>query len=375
MAIFTASIMARSWASLPKSSGLGVGIAEKLLSWYRENQRELPWRQTRDPYAIWVSEIMLHQTQVTTALPYYRRFLARFPTVFDLAQALLEEVLKAWEGLGYYARARNMHCAAQSIVAEFGGRIPDGYDALRRLPGIGDYTAGAILSIAFGQDRAAVDGNVLRVLSRVLHVTTDIADPATKRQIETLAAHLLPPGEAGDFNQALMDLGATVCLPRRPRCLICPLPTVCAANQLGIQELLPVRAPKKPAPHYQVAAAVIWRNGQGGEFLIAQRLPKGLLGGLWEFPGGKQEAGESLPDCLKREIREELGFGIAVGDLLVVVEHAYTHFRITMHTFHCCPQEGEPQTIGVAAWRWIMLDQVGDFAFSAADHKIIAALK
>lgn len=354
---------------------MSAQITASLLTWYRQNKRDLPWRQTRDPYTIWVSEIMLHQTQVTTVLPYYQRFLARFPTVFDLAQAPLADVLKAWEGLGYYARARNLRQAAQRIVAEHDGRIPDDAAALRKLPGVGGYTAGAILSIAYGHDCAAVDGNVLRVLSRVLHVTTDIADPATRREIESAAARLLPPGEAGDFNQALMDLGATICLPRRPRCLLCPLSATCEANKLGIQELLPVRTPKKPVPHYQVAAAVIWRNGQGGEFLIAQRLPKGLLGGLWEFPGGKQEPGEALPDCLRREIREELGFGIAVGELLTVVEHGYTHFRITMHAFHCHPLEGEPQTIGVADWRWITLDQVGDFAFSAADHKIIAALR
>lgn len=354
---------------------MSAEIRENLLAWYRQNKRDLPWRQARDPYVIWVSEIMLHQTQVTTVLPYYQHFLARFPTVFDLAQAPLADVLKAWEGLGYYARARNLHQAAQRIVAEHGGRVPDDDAALLKLPGVGGYTAGAILSIAYGRNRAAVDGNVLRVLSRVLHVTTDIADPATRREIESAATRLLPPGEAGDFNQALMDLGATTCLPRRPRCLLCPLSTICEANKLGIQELLPVRAPKKPVPHYQVAAAVIWRNDQGGEFLIAQRLPKGLLGGLWEFPGGKQELGEALPDCLRREICEELGFGITVGELLTVVEHAYTHFRITMHAFHCHRQEGEPQIIGVADWRWIMLDQVGDFAFSAADHKIIAALR
>ena len=346
-----------------------AGITERLLAWYQEQGRDLPWRGRRDPYAIWVAEIMLHQTQVATVRPYYQRFLARFPTLADLAQAPVAQS----GGLRYYR-------AAQRIMAEYGGRLPQSWDALRRLPGVGDYTAGAILSIAYGQDHPALDGNVRRVLSRLCHITTDAADPATKRQLEEIARDLLPSGQAGEFNQALMDLGATICKPRRPACPIRPLAQSCEANRRairwrGIQELLPVRAPRKPVPHYQVAAAVAWRDGRGGEFLIAQRLYTGLLGGLWEFPGGKQEPGETLPDCLRREIGEELGMEIGVGDLLTIVEHAYTHFRITMHAFHCCLLAGQPQAIGVADWRWITLDQVEQFAFSAADHKIIAALR
>ncbi len=350
-------------------------ITEQLLAWYREHGRGLPWRRRRDPYAVWVSEVMLHQTQVATVLPYYQRFLERFPTLADLAQAPLDDILKVWEGLGYYARARNLHYAARRILAEHGGQFPDNWDTLRKLPGIGDYTAGAILSIAYGQDYPALDGNVRRVLSRLFHITVHAADAATKRHLYEIASSLLPPGQAGEFNQALMDLGATICTPRRPHCSICPLAQSCEACCLGIQELLPVRAPRKPVPHYEVAAAVTWRNGRGGEFLIAQRLYRGLLGGLWEFPGGKQEAGETLPDCLRREIREELGLEIGVDEPLTVVEHAYTHFRITLHAFHCCLLAGQPQAIGVADWRWITLEQVDQFAFSAADHKIIAALR
>ena len=350
-------------------------ITAQLLAWYGAHRRELPWRQTRDPYAIWVSEIMLHQTQVATVLPYYRRFLARFPTVSALAAASLDDVLKQWEGLGYYARARHLHAAAQRIVREHGGRIPHTWEALARLPGVGVYTAGAILSIAYGQDRPAVDGNVRRVLSRVFQVTTTLGDPETERELERHAWALLPAGRAGEFNQALMDLGATICTPRRPSCLLCPLTGGCAAYRLGIQELLPVRKPRRVVPHYQVAAAVIWRGAARDEFLIAQRLPKGLLGGLWEFPGGKQEPGEALPEALRREIREELGVEIAVGEPLTVAEHAYTHFAITLHAFHCAILSGEPRAVQVAAWRWITLDQVDECAFSAADHKIIAALR
>jgi len=353
---------------------MNAPIAEQLLAWYDRNGRELPWRQTRDPYAIWVSEIMLHQTQVTTARPYYERFLRRFPTLPALAQAPLDDVLKAWEGLGYYGRARNLHAAARRMAAEHGGRVPDDLAALRALPGIGEYTAGAILSIAYGQDLPAVDGNARRVLSRLFAITAEIGAADTQRTLARLAAESLPRGRAGDWNQAVMDLGATICVPKRPRCLACPLASACAAYRLGIQETLPAAAPRRATPHYQVAAGVIWQSPARERFLVAQRRPQGLLGGLWEFPGGKQEDGETLPECLRREIAEELALEIAVGALLTVVQHAYTHFRITMHTFDCLAVGAEPQSLQVADWRWITLSQVGEFAFSAADHKIIAAL-
>ena len=349
-------------------------IADLLLAWYERNGRELPWRRTRDPYAIWVSEIMLHQTQVATAMPYYERFLRRFPTLAALAEAPLDDVLKAWEGLGYYGRARNLHAAARKMAEEHGGRVPNDLAALRALPGIGEYTAGAILSIAYGQDAPAVDGNARRVLSRLFAVAEDIGAPATQRALADLATGVLPAGRAGAYNQALMDLGATLCLPRRPRCLACPLVSACAAYAQGLQEALPARAPRRAVPHYQIAAGVIWQSPARERFLIAQRRPEGLLGGLWEFPGGKQEDGETLPECLKREIAEELALEIQVGELLTIVQHAYTHFRITMHTFDCLATGAEPQSLQVADWRWIALDQVSEFAFSTADHKIIAAL-
>ena len=350
-------------------------LSQVLLAWYDGFGRDLPWRRTRDPYAIWVSEIMLHQTQVITAIPFYQRFLSLFPTVEHLAEATLDRVLKAWEGMGYYARARNLYAAARRVMSEYGGRVPDAWEQLVDLPGVGDYTAGAILSIAYGQDRAAVDGNVRRVLSRVFHVTDEITSPQAQRRIQEIATGLLPSGRAGDFNQALMDLGATICGPRQPRCLLCPLTAFCQAHRMGIQAELPVRAPRKAVPHYEVAAAVIWRDRQHRVFLVAQRPLEGLLGGLWEFPGGKREDGETFSRCLRREIEEELGLGIEVGRRLTVVQHGYTHFRITMHTFHAYPVHGEPQAIEVADWRWITLDQVGMLPFSAADHKVIAALR
>ncbi|UCC63922.1 MAG: A/G-specific adenine glycosylase [Anaerolineae bacterium] len=347
-------------------------LAARLLAWYADHRRDLPWRRTRDPYQIWVAEVMLQQTQVATAIPYYERFLARLPTVGALAATSLDEVLKLWEGLGYYARARNLHAAARKVVTEFGGQVPDTMADLRSLPGVGRYTAGAILSIAYGQDVPALDGNARRVLSRLFAVEEDVTRGAGQRRLWALAEDLLPLDRAGDLNQALMDLGATLCTPRAPLCKECPLAESCHAHRLGQEERFPVRRPRRPLPHYEIAAGVIW-NGQG-QFLIAQRRLDGMLGGLWEFPGGKREPGETLKDCLRRELAEELDVEVAVGAPLTVVQHAYTHFRITMHAFHCRIVSGQPRALGCADWQWIALDDVPRFAFSAADHQIIAAL-
>lgn len=344
-----------------------------LLAWYADQRRDLPWRQTRDPYHIWVAEVMLQQTQVATVMPYYACFLARFPTVTALAAASLDEVLKLWEGLGYYARARHLHAAARQVIAEHGGRVPDTSEELLSLPGVGRYTAGAILSIAYGQDVPALDGNVRRVLSRLFAIEEDVTRGAGRRRLQMLAEGLLLPGRAGDLNQALMDLGAMVCTPRAPQCAACPLAGDCQAHQMGQETRFPIRRPRRAVPHYEVAAGVVWRAD--GRFLVARRPLDGLLGGLWEFPGGKQQPGETLQDCLRRELAEELGIEVAVGELLTAVRHAYTHFRITLHAFHCRIVTGQPQALGCADWRWIDLDGVSELAFAAADHQVIAALR
>lgn len=352
---------------------LGDDLAARLLTWYDDHRRDLPWRRTHNSYHIWVAEVMLQQTQVATAIPYFERFLARFPTVEVLAAASLDEVLKLWEGLGYYARARHLHAAARQVVSEFGGQVPDTMDDLLSLPGVGRYTAGAILSIAYGQDVPALDGNVRRVFSRLLAIKEDVTRGAGQRRLWALAKKLLPPGQAGDFNQSLMDLGAMVCTPRAALCGQCPLAEDCQARKLGQQEQFPLRPPRRALPHYDIAAGVVW-NDQG-DFLIAQRPLDGMLGGLWEFPGGKQEPGETLQDCLRRELLEELDIEVAVGELLTVVKHAYTHFSITMHVFHCRIVAGRPRALGCAGWCWVTLDDLSRFAFSAADHQVIAALR
>ncbi len=347
-------------------------IRLRTLNWYHHNRRDLPWRGESDPYRIWVSEVMLQQTQVNTVIPYYRRFLAAFPTVHALAAALQEDVLKQWEGLGYYARARNLHRAAKEIVQQWNGHLPATFAQLRTLPGFGNYTAGAVASIAFDQPVPAVDGNVKRVLARLFAIEDNITKGAGARQVKDLAAELVDPESPGDWTQALMELGATLCLPRSPKCLLCPVNDMCQGRRLGLAHELPKKPAKKALPHFDVTAAVI-QNGD--QLLIARRPLEGMLGGLWEFPGGKQEAGETLPACLQREIKEELGVEIQVSRPVITVKHSYTHFKITLHAFYCRLIEGAPQALGVADWRWVGLQEINQFPFARTDLKIIEALQ
>jgi A/G-specific adenine glycosylase len=352
-------------------------LQSRILDWYRQHRREMPWRGEVDPYKIWVSEVMLQQTQVTTVIPYYERFLARFPTVEALAEASLAEVLKLWEGLGYYARGRNLHKAAREIVEKYDGRLPDNYDGLRQLPGFGAYTAGAVASIAFGEAVAAVDGNVKRVISRLFAIEDDITSKAGLAQINQHAAELARTADVpADWTQALMELGATLCTPTRPRCLLCPAGNgLCQAQVQGLAEVIPVKPKRKQVPHYEVAAGIIYQDETRERFLIAQRPLDGMLGGLWEFPGGKQEAGESLPECLRREIQEELGMDIEVAEQVTTVQHGFTHFSITLHAFAALWQKGEPQSIGVVDWAWVTLADLDQYAFAKTDRQIIKVLR
>jgi A/G-specific adenine glycosylase len=291
----------------------------------------------------------------------------RFPTLEALAGASEQEVLKVWEGLGYYSRARNLHRAARQVMQTLAGKIPEDIEGLKKLPGIGRYTAGAIASIAFGKDAPALDGNIRRVLARVFNVSVPARSPEGERQLWALAAETLPRGRAGDYNQALMDLGSSICTPRSPACLICPIASFCQARALGIQETLPLLEGRPVTPHYTVTAAVIYR---GGLVLIALRPPNGLLGGLWEFPGGKVEPDETLEEGLRREIIEELGVPIQVGELIGVYQHAYTHFKITLHAFRCQMNDHIPQALQASEIRWVTPQELGSFPMGKIDRKI-----
>jgi A/G-specific adenine glycosylase len=344
-----------------------------LIAWFEANKEPLPWRANRTPYTVWISEIMLQQTQVATVIPYYERFLARFPDVHTLAEAPLDDVLKLWEGLGYYSRARNLHRAAHIIVTEHGGELPADPNVLRRLPGIGPYTANAVASLAFGIDVPVLDGNVIRILTRLCDIPDDIRSPATRQALWQIAGELVPAGKAAAWNEGLMELGRRLCTPKAPRCKECPLAEGCQARAKGVQAERPVRSRKARTPHHIVTAAVIWR-GEDSRVLIAQRPHDKMLGGLWEFPGGKCASGETLQECLQREIREELGIEIAVGGQLARIKHAYSHFRITLYAFMCTLVEGEPQPLGCADFAWAALDELDGYAFPVTDQKIIAAL-
>ena len=349
-----------------------------LLAWWDAGHADLPWRRAGDAYGVWVAEVMLQQTQIATVIPYYTRWMARFPTVETLATASLDDVLKMWEGLGYYSRARNLHAAAGIVARKYGGRLPDTVSNLMQLPGIGRYTAGAIASIAYGVAAPILDGNVIRVLSRLYDIEQDVTQPATRNRLWHLAGELVPPERPGDFNEALMELGQAICLPQNPRCLICPLHPHCLARQRGTQLERPVRPPRKRTPHYDVVAAIIWREGKParhGEFLITQRPHDGLLGGLWEFPGGKVEPGESLTEAIRREVQEELAVDVITGSFLIEIAHAYTHYRITLHAFHAAYAGGEIAHLGVIDHAWVTLDNLDRFAFAVTDRKIIDQLR
>ncbi len=348
-------------------------LAKALLEWYDQNARELPWRSTISPYRTWVSEVMLQQTQVETVIPYFNEWMKRFPDVESLAAADQQEVLSLWEGLGYYSRARNLHRAAQQIMEKRDGKLPESVEDLRKLPGIGPYTAAAIASIAFNADVAAVDGNIRRVLSRYFDVTDPARSSEGEKKIWALAQENLPKGRAGDFNQALMDLGSAICLPKNPDCEHCPLAEACIANRLGIQNERPVKLPRQQIPHVTVTAAVIRRNGH---VLLAQRPSKGLLGGLWEFPGGTlEDSDRDLESCLKREVMEELGVVIKVSDSFGQYNHAYTHFKISLFAFFCEIRDGqEPQALASDDLVWVGLDELVNYPMGKVDRMIATRL-
>jgi A/G-specific adenine glycosylase len=346
-------------------------LRQELRSWYAQMGRDLPWRQTRDPYRIWISEIMLQQTQVKTVLPYYHRWLQTFPTLEALAAANLQQVLTPRQGLGYYARVRNLHRCAQEIVQQHGGIFPEDKKAVLALPGIGRTTAGGILSAAFNQPVAILDGNVKRVLARIIGLSVPPAK--ANKQLWQLSETLLDPQHPRDFNQAMMDLGATVCTPQNPSCLLCPWQKHCHAFKFNLQSEIPMSETRSPIPHKLIGVAVIWNSRH--EILIDQRKQDGLLGGLWEFPGGKIEPGETVAACIQREIREELGIEIEVGDHLITVDHAYSHFRVSLHVHHCRHVKGVPQPLECDRVRWVTLDELDQFPFPKANVKIIEALR
>jgi A/G-specific adenine glycosylase len=340
-----------------------IKIQTLLIRWFDKNKRDLPWRKTRNPYAVWVSEIMLQQTQVDTVIPYYQRFLKAFPTVKILARSNLAKVLKVWEGLGYYSRARNLHQASRIIVKDFGNKIPGNLKDLLGLPGIGRYTAGAILSIAFDKKAAVLDGNVKRVLSRLFAVSGDPAKGKTEGLLWSLSESLVPEDRASSFNQALMDLGATVCTPKAPQCPRCPLQTFCKGRLWGDPEQYPSPKAKRVIPHIDGVSAVIMKDGKA---LLIRRALKGLLGGLWEFPSWETEEKQSssLRIRLRNCIKKEMGMNVKIRKSLGVFRQTFSHFKLTLHVYYC---EGGNETV---KGKWIPIQKLRLLPMSRIHRKI-----
>lgn len=345
---------------------------KKLVPWYGTHHRKLPWRENRNPYPIWISEVMLQQTQVKTVIPYFLNFIHRFPTLADLAQADLESVLKMWEGLGYYARARNFHKAANIISKDLNKVIPDDVAQFKKLPGVGDYIGAAVLSIAFGQPFAVVDGNVKRVLARMYCIQHPVNKPSSHSYFKEYADRLLDKKDPGTYNQAVMELGALICTPKNVQCPACPVSEFCSAFLSDKVDKFPTRVTAKKVPFYSLAVGIVRKNGR---VLITRRKLDGLLGGLWEFPGGKLEKYEDAQSACIREIKEETGITVQIESYLTTIHHAYTHFKIQMDVFYCNYIKGSICLDGPIDYKWIRLKDIDKFAFPKANLKFIPLVK
>lgn len=315
---------------------------------------------------------MLQQTRVDQATPYYHRFMEVFPTVQDLAEADQQQVLKAWEGLGYYSRARNLHYAARQVADELNGRVPESYKELLKLKGIGPYTAAAVSSIAFNEGQAAVDGNVIRVITRLFGVEEDVRKTQTRKQVQELADELIDPDRPGDHNQAMMELGSQVCTPSSPDCAHCPVQVHCEAYRSVSTDRIPYKSSAKKRPHKQIGAGII--HNDKGEVLIALRPEDAMLGGLWEFPGGKKEENEEIRDTVARELKEELGVEVQVTREFMILDHAYSHFTITLHAWLCTIRSGEPYAKSSQQIRWVRIEELPEYPFPKANKALTEKL-
>jgi A/G-specific adenine glycosylase len=344
-----------------------------LLTWYSENKRTLPWRENQDPYRVWVSEIMLQQTRVDTVIPYFERFTALFPTLHDLAYADEEKVLKAWEGLGYYSRVRNLQTAVREVCETYGGKVPDSPKEIAALKGVGPYTAGAVLSIAYGIPEPAVDGNVMRVLSRILLIDEDISKPKTRKLFENAVCELISHEDPSSFNQGLMELGALICTPKSPACLLCPMRELCKGFEEGKQHELPVKLGKTKVRSAKMAAGILF--GNDGRLLIHKRPSEGLLANMWEFPN-TEYAGENKHaeiNALEGYVEEHFDSKVFLEDKAGYIEHVFSHLKWEIQVW-----QGKVKTEAEALpgdWKWVSVDELDVYPFPVSHQKIIRLVK
>ena len=344
-------------------------LAMQLLDWYYQSARDLPWRADKDAYKIWVSEIMLQQTRVEAVKNYYTRWMERFPTPAVLAEASEQEVLTYWQGLGYYSRARNLLAGVREVCADYGGRVPDDQVAIQRLPGVGEYTAGAIASIAYDLPAPAIDGNVLRIFSRLFCLEGDISKLATKREVKRLVHKHMSVQYPGDFNQALMDLGAMVCIPRRPRCEICPLTNQCEAYAREVEDMLPVKSPKKAPELVRLAAGLVLKDGS---YLVHQRPATGMLAKMWEFPTVELAEGEDLVERLQAGLSREFMQDVRVGESVVHYIHTFSHRKWDISFYQCKWLAGQELP---AAACWLSSAELTSVPWAGPHHKVALAYK
>tara|TARA_Y100001934_G_C12385631_1_gene795462 strand:- start:10358 stop:11419 length:1062 start_codon:yes stop_codon:yes gene_type:complete len=342
-------------------------IGQNIISWYKIKRRDLPFRNTKNPYKIWISEVMLQQTQVQTVIPYYNKWVKKYPTILSIKDASEDDLLKMWEGLGFYQRCINFQNAVKIIIKKNKGRFPKKYNDFKSLPGVGEYTAGAVFSIAFNKPYPAIDTNAIRVTSRIIGIKK--LTKFNRNRIKNFLDKILLLSSPNQFNQGLMDLGAAICTPKNPKCHKCPISKFCKANFYKNPQFYPMKIKKKIKPHYIVVAGIIWRD----EFFYIQKRRKDkMLGGLWEFPGGKVKKGENLFKALKREINEECGFIPIIKNKIGSIEHSYSHFSISFHCFHCI--EGKRKIKSDIFSKWITIKDINNFTFPKANHKIFSIL-
>ncbi|WP_051564241.1 A/G-specific adenine glycosylase [Desulfovermiculus halophilus] len=349
-------------------------LSSRLLDWYARNQRDLPWRREPTPYRVWISEIMLQQTQASRVVPYFDHWMRVFPHVRAVADADQSGLLKVWEGLGYYTRAKNIQAAARIICAKHNEQLPSSLSALLSLPGIGPYTASAIASFAFHRNVPVVDANVQRVMARILNISQPIKFSPAQKAVHSAMKDLIPQGQSPSLNQAVMELGALVCLPRSPACSSCPITGFCRSLAADKVHARPVLPSKRKSTAIEVAAGVLVDQER---ILIQKRPPQGLMANLWEFPGGKLQPGESPEQALIREFREELELDIRVEDKITLIKHSYTRFRVTLHVFWCTlarPGQ-EPVLHAATEARWTSASSLSSYPFPSADRRLIQMLQ